>query len=402
MKIIDNNICAPKGFLATGIHVGIRKNSEKADLALIMSKKPAAAAGVFTINKVKAAPVLLSQKNIKKGLLQALIINSGNANACTGKLGMQHAKKMVTTTAKTLNIKSTEVAVASTGVIGVPLPIEKIIANIPHAAQQINANGGDLAARAIMTTDTFAKSIAVEFEINGKPVRIGGIAKGSGMIHPNMATMLGFITSDVAISHTALKQALIFANQDSFNMISVDGDTSTNDMVIALANGAAQNELIDSKDHPNWPIFFNALTFICTYLAKEIAKDGEGATKLMEVQISGAANKKQAQLAARTICCSPLVKTAVFGEDANWGRIACAAGYSGAKINPEQLQIKLGPLLLFNKGIPEIFDEAEARKLLQEKNIIIQLDLGVGAATATAWGCDLTYDYIKINASYRS
>lgn len=402
MKRIENNICAPQGFLATGIHVGIRRNSEKPDLSLIFSQTPASAAGVFTMNKVKAAPVLLSQKIIKKGLLQALIINSGNANACTGKLGMHHAKQMTAAAASALNIKAEAIAVASTGVIGVPLPIEKIISGIPLAVQKMNAHSGDLAARAIMTTDTFEKSIAIELDINNKKVRLGGIAKGSGMIHPNMATMLGFITTDAAIHPAVLQHALRLANQDSFNMISVDGDTSTNDMVIALANGMAKNALIDSVKHPDWPIFLEALTFICTYLSKEIVRDGEGATKLMEIQVNGALNKKQARIAARTISSSPLVKTAIFGEDANWGRIACALGYSGAKLNLKQLQIKVGSLFLFNNGTPEMFNEEKARELLQEKQINIYIDLGSGSASATAWGCDLSYDYIKINASYRS
>lgn len=401
MKIINNNICAPQGFFATGIYAGIRKNPGKPDIALIYTPQPAVAAGVFTINQVKAAPVILTQKHLKKGKLQAIVVNSGNANACTGKLGMVHAEEMAKVAATGLHIDPEQVAVASTGVIGVTLPIEKITHGITKAAAQISS-AGDAAAQAIMTTDTFSKTIAIEIKMNDKIVRIGGIAKGSGMIHPNMATMLAFITTDIDISQSALQQALSQVNQISFNMITVDGDSSTNDMVLILANGKAQNNKINSVDDPHWKIFYEGLLFVCTHLAKQIAQDGEGATKLIEVQVSGATTPEQAQSAARAVCRSPLVKTAIFGEDANWGRIASALGASGAELDPFQLSIDLDNLPLLKNGTPLPFEESLARKLLMQKIISIKVDLGKGAAQATAWGCDLTYDYIKINASYRS
>ncbi len=402
MKQINGSICAPQGFTAAGVHAGIRKNSDKLDLTVIYSQVPAVSAGVFTTNQVKAAPITLTMAHLKhEGLVQAVVVNSGNANACTGPLGMQHTEQMAKTVAKALHLSPQRVAVASTGVIGVTLPIDKITQGIELAIVNLGDKGED-AAKAIMTTDTFAKQIAIEMQIDGKTVRIGGIAKGSGMIHPNMATMLGFITTDAVISQSALHYALIKANQRSFNMITVDGDSSTNDMVLAMANGLAKNTIIQASDDPNWDIFYQGLLFVCTYLAKEIVKDGEGATKLIEVQVSGAASEEDAQIAARTVCRSPLVKTAVFGEDANWGRIACALGASGADFNSEQLRIELDGLLLFENGSPLLFDEAVAKKILQQKNILIKAHLGKGQSNATAWGCDLTYDYIKINASYRS
>jgi glutamate N-acetyltransferase/amino-acid N-acetyltransferase len=401
IKKINGNICAPQGFLAAGVHAGIRKNPIKPDLALIYTQAPAVAAGVFTLNQARSASVILTQEHIKQGMVQAIVVNSGNANACTGELGMEHAKQMADSTAKGLNLALHQVAVASTGVIGVTLPIEKITKGINTAIPKLNVDG-KVAANAIMTTDTYPKSIAIEMEIAGKMVRIGGIAKGSGMIHPNMATMLGFITSDVAISQKALQHALSLANQTSFNMITVDGESSTNDMVIVLANGLAQNEKIDTIDNPDWKIFFEALCFVCTNLAKQIAQDGEGATKLIEVQVHGATTQEHAQIAAKAVCRSPLVKTAIFGEDANWGRIASALGASGADLNPDQLCIAIGHLLLFKNGSPLPFEEDSARELLKQNSVIIKINFGNGVAQATAWGCDLTYDYIKINASYRS
>lgn len=401
IKEIKGNICAPKGFLASGIHAGIRKNSKKSDLAIIYSEVPAVAAGVFTLNQAKAAPVILSQKHVNQGTIQAIVVNSANANACTGQVGMQHAQRMVDTVAENFKISPQYVAVASTGVIGVPLPIEKIIKGI-HTAIPVVSQDGETAAKAIMTTDTYSKSIAIEIEIGGKPVHIGGIAKGSGMIHPNMATMLGFITTDAAIGQEELQQALSKVNQTTFNMITVDGDSSTNDMVLVLANGLAENKKIDSVDSVEWQVFFQGLVYVCTCLAKLIAQDGEGATKLIEVQVHGAATEEEAQIAARAVCRSPLVKTAVFGEDANWGRIASALGACGSTIDPEKLSIELGHLTLLKSGHPVMFEEKIAKKLLQENAVIMRVDLGVGLAQATAWGCDLTYDYVKINASYRS
>lgn len=400
-KTIDGNICAPRGFLAAGVCAEIRKNTKRPDLALIYSEKPAAAAGVFTLNQVKAAPVLLTQQHLKNGKLQAIVVNSGNANACTGPLGMEHAQQMAAASAAALQIGPDSVAVASTGVIGVPLPITKILPGIRIAAGKMGTDG-DIAAAAIMTTDTFTKSIAIEMQIGGKPVRLGGIAKGSGMIHPNMATMLGFITTDAAITPAALQEALSQTNQTSFNMITVDGDCSTNDMVVLMANGMAENPEISSIKDPDGRIFSAGLAFVCTYLAKEIARDGEGATKLIEVQVKGAMNTEEAQWAARAVCRSPLVKTAVFGEDANWGRIASALGTSGAAVDTQRLTIDLGNHTLFHAGSPLEFDEVLLRGLLQQKTIVIKIDLGLGEAAAIAWGCDLTYDYVKINASYRS
>ncbi len=400
MKMIDDNICAPIGFLASSIYSGVRKNPQKNDLAIIYSKKPAIAAGVFTTNLVKAAPVLLTQEHLKKGKLQAIVVNSGNANACTGPLGIQHAQQMAAVAANELKIFSHQMAVASTGIIGVPLPIEKIVSALPVAVAKLSTKGGDSAASAIMTTDTFAKSIAIEIAILGTPVRIGAIAKGSGMIHPNMATMLAFITTDACISKTALQKAVKLANQETFNMISVDGDTSTNDMVIALANGMAKNIKIDDLEQVAGKQFYQALRTIFIFLAKEIARDGEGATKLIEVHVRQAKTTKQAQLAARTISRSPLVKTAIFGADANWGRIACAVGYAGVNLDLEKLSIQLGSVTLFKNGLPQLIDTNLVGQLLQEKTVVISVSLGVGHAEAIAWGCDLTYDYVKINASY--
>jgi glutamate N-acetyltransferase / amino-acid N-acetyltransferase len=401
-KIIDGNVCAPQGFLATGVYAGIRKSPKKLDLALIYSETPAVAAGVFTKNRIKAAPILLTKKHLKNHEIQAIVINSGNANACTGDLGILHATQMAKTAALGFGIKLSNVAIASTGVIGEILPIQKVIHGIEKAMQEVSFNGGDIAAQAIMTTDTFPKSIAIEVKLGGKLVRIGGIAKGSGMIHPNMATMLAFITTDTNISPEALRQALRAVNQMSFNMVIVDGETSTNDMAMLLANGKAKNPKINSSQDSDWRIFYKALSFVCTFLAKEIARDGEGATKLIETKIRGARTEQEARLAARAVCSSPLVKTTIFGEDPNWGRIACAIGYSGAVFNLEGLKIEIGNIPLFGNGKPQPYDEGTVRDILKEKTITITVNLGAGKAKACAWGCDLTYDYIKINAAYRS
>jgi len=401
MKIIKGSICTPKGFLAAGVHAGIKKKTHKKDIALIYSQKLAAAAGVTTVNLMKAAPVILTEKFLTSGYLQAIIVNSGNANACTGDKGMQDAETMAATTAATLNILPDAVAVASTGVIGVPLPIEKVIAGIKNATQHLSTHDED-AANAILTTDTFVKTCAVACEINGKTVHIGGIAKGSGMIHPMMATMLAFMTTDLAIAPAVLRSALIEANEDSFHMITVDGDTSTNDMLLVLANGMAENPEISTTTSAAYQTFTAALKFVCIELAKKIVQDGEGATKLIEMNVTGAANKAQARQAARAVCRSSLVKSAVFGEDANWGRVASALGTAGVELDPNKLTVALDHLVLLENGVPLPFDEAIASEILKEKNIIFNADLGVGTATATAWGCDLTYDYVKINASYRS
>ncbi len=429
MKLLTNSICAPQGFLAASTHAGIKRRSHKDDMALIYSQTPAVAAGVFTCNQAKAAPVLWSQQCLLQPL-QAIVINSGNANACTGQQGMTDTRQMATLTATALGMTPETVAVASTGVIGVPLPMAKISAGIASLTTKINTltslrtgswhpcqddAAAESAAKAILTTDTFTKTIAVEFALGGKRGRIGGIAKGSGMIHPMMATMLAFITTDVAINQSALQTALSQINADSFNMITVDGDSSTNDMVLMLANGACGNLEITSTDSTEWQAFYQALNFVCIHLAKEIAKDGEGATKLIEVQVKGAVNTEEARLAARAVCRSPLVKTAVFGEDANWGRIASAVGSSGAQLDLNRMSIALNHpplekegkgdlsyLPLFHEGKPLPFDEDLARNLLKEKTVIFHIDLGIGAGESTAWGCDLTPGYIHINASYRS
>lgn len=402
MKIIKGNICTPQGFLSTGISAGLKKKQKK-DLALIYSQKSAVAAAVFTTNLIKAAPILLTQQHIQSGHLQAVVINSGNANACTGTKGMENAQIMANATANALDLAPEQVAVASTGVIGVHLPIEKITQGIAMAAQSLTSDPkDDSAAIAILTTDTFTKCIAVECELGGKIVRIGGIAKGSGMIHPMMATMLAFITTDAAIDPAILKMALIQANEDSFQMVTIDGDTSTNDMALILANGMAENIPITSLDSPDGQIFLAALRQVCSYLAQQIAIDGEGATKFIEVHVQGANSMLDAKIAARAVCKSSLVKTAIFGEDANWGRIAAALGSCGVAFDPNHLSIHLGTLLLFQHGIPLPFDETIAQQYLQQKHITITANLGQGTGFATGWGCDLTYDYVKINASYRS
>lgn len=400
--IANQNVCAPQGFKAAGFAAGIKK-SHKLDLSLIYSEVPAIAAGVFTRNQVKAAPLLLTKKHLKSGYLQAIITNSGNANACTGKLGAQHAKQTALVLAKELNIGSALIGVASTGVIGVTLPIEKILTSIPKLSAKLSSVEDQEAAKAIMTTDTFAKQAALSVKLSDESIiKIGGMAKGSGMIHPNMATMLGFITTDADISVAALQIALTKAVNNSFNMISVDGDSSTNDMVLVMANKCAANVPIDDINHPDWQLFYEGLLCLCISLSKQIATDGEGATTLIAVNVSGAKSDKQAKLVAKSVVSSSLVKAAVFGNDANWGRIACAAGYANAAINPNKLNISLEELMLFKHGVPLEFSEDEALKLLQNKEVNINLDLGLGKYSSTAWGCDLTYDYVKINAAYRT
>ena len=398
-KHLENSICKALGYTAVGVSSGVKKN-HKLDLALIHSAVPAVAAGVFTLNKLKAAPLKLTQKNIKNGLIQAIVINSGNANACTGKTGMSNAKKMAQHTAQSLNVDINDVAVASTGVIGQQLAIDKIIAGIHNAGVQLNRHSGHSAAQAIMTTDTFSKETFLQTAIDGKTVTIGGVAKGSGMIHPNMATMLAFITTDVDISHELLVKALKDINANSFNMISVDGDSSTNDMVIVLANKLAGNKAIVDINSQDYKIFYSSLLEVCTNLAKQIVMDGEGATKTFEVNVIGAKNEKQAKIIARTISASSLVKAALFGDDANWGRIACAVGYSQTSANVNKMQIALDDYILFSDGLPIKFDEEIAKTKLCQKLVKVNVDLKLGHYTATAWGCDLSYDYVKINAEY--
>ncbi len=401
MRVIDGSITAPQGFLAMGVFAEIKKKDKK-DIAVIYSKKPCTAAGVFTTNVVRAACVDISRQHLADKMAQAIVVNSGNANACTGEQGVDDTLAMAKITAEQLNIKPADVLVASTGVIGVSMPMDKIKAGIIEAANNLSADGSHCAALAIMTTDLKAKEIAVEVEIQGKPVRIGGIAKGSGMIHPNMATMLAFITTDAAISSECLEKLLQASVNQSYNMISVDRDTSTNDMAIVLANGMAGNELIDDDTSAEYQILNDAFTYINTYLAKMIARDGEGATRLIEVRVVNAPNDKEARLIARSITSSNLTKAAVFGEDANWGRILAAAGYSGAPFDPYQVDIFLGAEQMAKNGMGLEFDEDKARAELQKETVVITVDLKTGDKEATAWGCDLSYDYVRINAAYRT
>ena len=404
MKTIAGGVCAAKGFTANGIHCGIRHNKTKKDLALIYSSVPATAAAVYTTNLVKGAPLTVTKRHLANGMAQAVICNSGNANTCNAD-GIEIAEKMSKMTADALSIDPTDIVVASTGVIGQPLPLEPIAAGIPSLAAGLSVDGSDAAAEGIMTTDTVKKEIAVEFEIGGKPCRIGGIAKGSGMIHPKMATMLVFITSDVAISADMLQKALSHDITNTFNMLSVDGDTSTNDMVTVLANGLAQNPIID-RDGEDFAAFCKALNTVTVYLCRTIAGDGEGATKLLECKVSGAADEETAKTVAKSVICSSLLKAAMFGADANWGRVLCAIGYSGAKVDVD----KVGVCFRSNKGVIEVckngagiaFSEEKAKEILLEHDIEILVTLDSGECAATAWGCDLTYDYVKINGDYRT
>lgn len=400
MKTISGGVTAPLGFKAGGTVCGIKKN-QLPDLAIIYSEVPAEAAGIFTTNQVQAAPVILSKEFLKKGKAQAVIANSGNANACVGAVGLEAARRMAAAAGKALNIPMDSVLVASTGVIGVALPVEKIEKTLAEKADFLSDTGSPAAARAIMTTDTFPKEAAVEIELGGVPVRIGGIAKGSGMIHPNMATMLGFITTDAKIEQTLLQKAIAAAGEHSFNRITVDGDTSTNDTLFILANGLAKNPPITTVNN-DYQTFLQALTEVCLALAKMIARDGEGATKLVEIKVTGARTEAEAVKVGKAVATSNLVKTALFGEDANWGRILAAVGYSGVKIDPDQIQISLGDLSVYQKGTGLVFDEAKAKQILSRKEILIKIDLGDGAAAASVWTCDLSYDYVKINGSYRT
>lgn len=407
MNIIEGGVTSPKGYKAYGQHVGLKK--AKKDLAIIYSEKEAIYSGTFTTNVVKAACVHWNMKRYdNKDGISAIVVNSGNANACTGENGKQHNEMMAETTAKSLKVNKQNVLVASTGVIGHELPIDQVIKGIKIVASNVSSTleAGHEAAEAIMTTDSFTKEIAVEFKINDKKVYIGGMAKGSGMIHPNMATMLSFITTDVVISKALLDEAVKEDIEDTYNMISVDGDTSTNDMVMVLANGMAENIIINSKEDPNYAIFKKALNTVNEYLAQQIIHDGEGVTKVIEVNIDGAKHKADAKLLAKSIITSNLVKTAFFGADANWGRILCAMGYSGATFNPEGVSLDYesskGTITLLNKGVPVAFDEDKALEILKEKEIKVNITLAEGCGKATAWGCDLSYDYVKINGEYRS
>ena len=404
MKMISGGICAAKGFTASGVHCGIRKSQSKKDLALIMSSVPASAAAVYTTNLVKGAPLTVTKKHLENGKAQAVICNSGNANTCNAD-GIEIAEKMSSLLANELKINASDVVVASTGVIGQPLDVSVIASGIPALCAALSPDGCDDAAEGIMTTDTVKKEVAVEFEIGGKTCRIGGIAKGSGMIHPNMATMLVFITTDAAIAPAMLQKALSGDIADTFNMVSVDGDTSTNDMVTVLANGLAGNDEI-TCDGDDFAVFMKALNTCTVALCRMIAGDGEGATKLLECKVSGAADIPTAKTVAKSVICSSLLKAAMFGADANWGRVLCAIGYSGANVDVNKVDVsfesKAGKITVCVNGAGVPFSEEEAKQILLEKEIDILIGLNSGSAAATAWGCDLTYDYVKINGDYRT
>ena len=404
MKIVSGGVCAAKGFKAAGIHCGIRKNKTKKDLALIVSDVPAGAAAVYTTNLVKGAPLTVTKNNIADGKAQAVICNSGNANTCNAN-GIEIAEKMCALVSDKLGIDKTDVVVASTGVIGQPLSIEPIANGMDALVAGLSYDGSDAAAEGIMTTDTVKKEIAVEFEVGGKTCTIGGIAKGSGMIHPNMATMLVFITTDVAISSELLSKALSHDIKNTFNMTSVDGDTSTNDMVTLLANGMAGNTPI-TEEGADFDVFMTALNTVNVYLCRMIAGDGEGATKLLECSVTGALNEETAKTVAKSVICSSLVKAAMFGSDANWGRVLCAIGYSGASVDVNKVDVSFvsakGEIPVCKDGAGIEFSEEIAKEILLEKEIGIKITLGDGDGKATAWGCDLTYDYVKINGDYRT
>lgn len=403
MKITEGGVCAAKGFKASGIHCGIRKNKSKRDLSLIYSEKRANAAAVYTTNLVKGAPLTVTKKHISDGYAQAVICNSGNANTCNAN-GIEIAEKMSELTARELGISANDVVVASTGVIGQPLDIAPIESGMHELVSGLGDNS-KLAAEGIMTTDTVKKEIAVSFEVGGKECRIGGIAKGSGMIHPNMATMLVFITTDCAISTPMLQKALSGDIQNTFNMVSVDGDTSTNDMVTILANGMAGNSEITCEGD-DFDTFMKALNTVTVFLCKCIAGDGEGATKMIECKVSGAKDTDTAKTVAKAVICSSLTKAAMFGADANWGRVLCAIGYSGADVDVNKVDVSFvsvaGEILVCKDGAGVDFSEEVAKKILLEHDITIKIELNSGSGEATAWGCDLTYDYVRINGDYRT
>lgn len=405
MKFIDGGVCAALGFMASGIHVGVKTNNPaKKDLALIVSSADCAASAVYTKNVVKAAPLLITQAHLKNGRARAVIANSGNANACA-KYGEEYAERCCRAAADALGLKADDIIVASTGVIGQTLPVSVIVEGIPALARALSPSGSSDAATAIMTTDTTMKECAVETEIGGKAVRIGGIAKGSGMIHPNMGTMLCFLTTDCAISAEMIQKALQEAVSVSFNRISVDGDTSTNDMCCLLANGLAGNASIASESG-DYAVFLTALKVICTKLAVEMAADGEGATHLITCTVSGASDTTAAEALSKSVISSTLTKAAIFGADANWGRVLCAMGYSGVEFDPEKVSVAFesaaGSIDVCKDGRGLDFDEAQAKIILSEHDITIAINVGSGTGECTCWGCDITYDYIKINGDYRT
>ncbi len=401
---ITGGVCAPLGFQAAGVRCGVKPGGAKEDLALIYSRTPAAAACVYTLNKVQGAPIAVTKRHVADGAAQAVVCNSGNANTCNAD-GEQKALQMCRSAAQHLGLLPQDVIVASTGVIGQPLPIEPIVKAMPALCGALSQSGSTAAVRAIMTTDTAVKETAVSFALGGKTCRMGGIAKGSGMIHPNMATMLCFITTDACISRAMLQKALSDVVQDTFNMISVDGDTSTNDMVAVLANGEAGNPVV-SGPGDDFEAFHDALCAVMTDLCRAIAADGEGATKLLTCQVQGAPGKEAARAVAKSVITSSLFKAAMFGADANWGRILCAIGYAPADLDISLVSVDFssaaGTVAVCRKGSGVPFDEQKARAILLEKEIVIDINLHDGLESATAWGCDLTYDYVKINGDYRT
>ena len=389
-----------KGFTAAGVKAGIKK-SGNLDVAVIYTKTQAVVAGTFTQNKVAAAPVYVSKEVVATGTAHAIVANAGCANACTGQQGLDDAHKMAQIAADELGVNANDVIVGSTGVIGVNLPMDKLEAGIKDAVANLSSDGSDNAGRAIITTDTHSKSVTCEFELSGKTVRMGAIAKGSGMIRPNMATMLCYITTDIAIDQALLQKAVSGCVEKSFNMISVDGDMSTNDMVIVLANGEANNAKI-TEENADYQIFFDKLMMLCTELAKQIAADGEGASKFLTINVKGAKSFADAKTVGMAIANSPLVKTAFFGEDPNWGRVICAVGYSGADMVPEKTVVKFGGITIFANGTGATYDEKALAHVMKEKDIVIDIELNMGQEDATVWSCDLSYEYVKINGEYHT
>lgn len=402
---MDGGVCAPLGFTASGIHCGIRKNKEKRDISLIYSEKPCVVACTYTQNKVKGAPILVTQQNVQNGAAQAIICNSGNANTCNAN-GAEVAEEMCRLAGEALGIAPSDVVVASTGVIGQPLDIAPIAGGMAELVKELSETGSAAACEGIMTTDTFAKEFSFSFTVGGTECHAGAIAKGSGMIHPNMATMLAFVTTDVAITRELLQKAVSSVVNDTFNMVSVDGDTSTNDMLTCMANGMAENTLIDDSETVAYEEFCAELYHLCEVVSKSIAKDGEGATKLITVNVTGAPNKPTAKKVAKSVACSTLFKAAMFGADANWGRVLCAIGYTDAEFDINTVDVafssKAGSIDVCKNGAGVPFSEDEAKELLSEDTIDVNIEMNAGKGYATAWGCDLTYDYVKINGDYRT
>jgi glutamate N-acetyltransferase/amino-acid N-acetyltransferase len=405
MVQIRGGVTAAKGFTASGVHVGIRKNKDKKDLALVLSEKPCSAAAVYTTNQVKGQPLIVTSEHLSDGKAQAIIVNSGNANTCTGEQGVAAARRMAALVAEKLPVKASDVVVASTGVIGQQLDVSVIEAGMDQLVAGLSKTGNIDAREAIMTTDTVKKEVTVQIEVGDTPVIIGAMAKGSGMIHPNMATMLGFITTDCAISPAMLQKALSAVVKKTFNRVSVDGDTSTNDMVVVLANGMAGNAMIDAEG-PEYRDFYEGLAWLSTQLARMIARDGEGATKLIECTVESASDEEKAEQLAKGVICSSLVKTAIFGADANWGRILCALGYTRKDFDPNKVDVAFesasGYIEVCKAGVPLPFNEEKAKKILSYQEVTIYVSLNEGEAQATCWGCDLTYEYVRINGDYRT